>query len=520
MASDMHPRDRAMMEGRYNALHRAYTDTGTLSPEAWSEMSSIYERLSPIMEAEAAQYEAETQPTIRARTPTTQEAVAGYIGDKLSDFLPNSSSRSFYRFGHRAADLLDLLPYTGTLMAGDQARRDYNEGNYGSAALNAGFAALDALPFVGAAARSIPSDAIYAGRSLLEGDPRGLLEAVSPTRPRQSLSAMRTDNPGGRWLEGKVRAADEYASTSSNPFAQTRLYGSPTGYYDEVLDLPVSRLFNVKGSVGELRYPGEAQYDALAAKVAEEGWNPTPILVGVNDRGVPYVIEGNTRLALARNLGEQTIPAEVKYFIGGEDVADMRFSPDRIRRFERQPETPASLPPLSDAQRTQIAGTLPTETKAADILGPSARGLDDGAGLGLGARELGFDAFEPFPREGFIPTYTDPSAIPSQSYDRLTNFNVLNVVPREVRDDIVEDIGRVIAPGGRGLITTRGRDVLTAKGVPGPEPMSLITSRDTYQKGFRQQELQDYLRYILGSNFEVRPQRLGPAGAEITRVRR
>ena len=153
MASDMHPRIRARMEGRYNALHRAYTDTGTLSPEAWSEMSSIYERLSPIMEAEAAQYEAETQPAIRAYTPTTQEAVAYRIGDTLSGVLPNSS----YRVGHRVSNLLDLLPGTGTLMAGDQARRDYNEGNYGSAALNTGFAALDAIPGFRKARRALLS---------------------------------------------------------------------------------------------------------------------------------------------------------------------------------------------------------------------------------------------------------------------------------------------------------------------------------------------------------------------------
>ncbi len=224
MASDMHPRDRAMMEGRYNALHRAYTDTGTLSPEAWSEMSSIYERLSPIMEAEAAQYEAETQPAIRAYTPTTQEAVAGYIGDRLSGVLPNSS----YRVGHRVSNLLDLLPGTGTLMAGDQARRDYNEGRYGSAALNAGFAALDALPFVGAAARSIPSDAVYAGRSLLEGDPRGLLEAVSPTRPRQSLSAMRPETSAqqtARLLrEGRGAEVTDDLYAAADPQELHRLY--------------------------------------------------------------------------------------------------------------------------------------------------------------------------------------------------------------------------------------------------------------------------------------------------------
>jgi len=45
--------------------------------------------------------------------------------------------------------------------------------------------------------------------------------------------------------------------------------------------------------------------------------------------------------------------------------------------------------------------------------------------------------------------------------------------------------------------------------------MSIITSRDTYQKGFRPDELQEYLRYMLGDRFEIDRLNLGPAGAAI-----
>lgn len=203
-----------------------------------------------------------------------------------------------------------------------------------------------------------------------------------------------------------------------------------------------------------------------------------------------------------------------------DDIVDRLNQPGQMPTTYANP-IPGLLPPLSNAQKTQIAGTFPTYQKALGILdtvAPEGQALDFGAGLGM-SRDLGFDTFEPFPRAGFEPTYRSAADIPDASYDRLTNLNVLNVVPREIRDSIVEDIGRVIRPGGAGVITTRGRDVMAAKGAPGPEPMSLITSADTYQKGFTQAELQDYLRYMLGTNFDVSPLRLGPAGALIQRAR-
>lgn len=179
-----------------------------------------------------------------------------------------------------------------------------------------------------------------------------------------------------------------------------------------------------------------------------------------------------------------------------------------------------NLPPAENAQRTQISGTTPTYTKAKALLDkyqPEGKTIDFGAGLGEGAKVLGADTYEPFPRTGFEPTYRTPSDIPDETYHRLTNLNVLNVVPKATRDTIVKDIGRVLAPGGRAVITTRGRDVLTAAGETGPEAMSKITTRGTYQKGFTPEELHNYVRDTLGDGYDVERVKLGPAGVVVTK---
>jgi hypothetical protein len=176
------------------------------------------------------------------------------------------------------------------------------------------------------------------------------------------------------------------------------------------------------------------------------------------------------------------------------------------------------LPEAKASQKTQIRGTEPTYRKAYEILErekPGGRTLDYGAGLGHGSKLMGAESFEPFPREGFSPTFIRPEDIPTEEFDRLVNLNVLNVMPREMRDATVENIGRVMRPGGMGIVTTRGRDVLNAAGEAGPEPMSKITSIGTYQKGFTPEELREYLEYILGRDYSVSKLGLGPAGAMI-----
>lgn len=192
------------------------------------------------------------------------------------------------------------------------------------------------------------------------------------------------------------------------------------------------------------------------------------------------------------------------------------------RRGARMDMAGSKLPPLENAQKTQLgASTLPSYEKAARLLGGEGSFLDFGAGRGQGAAAIGADTFEPYPREGFSPTYTSAADIPDASYNRLASLNVLNVMPRDVRDQAVQDIGRVLTPGGRAVVTTRGRDVLNAKGAPGDEPMSIVTTADTYQKGFTQPELRDYMQSTLGEGFTVSnlPEKIGQAGVMVERVK-
>ena len=145
-----------------------------------------------------------------------------------------------------------------------------------------------------------------------------------------------------------------------------------------------------------------------------------------------------------------------------------------------------------DAQKTQITTTTATYEKAKDIL-PKGNTLDFGAGKGVGAKKVGSDTYEPFADKSFSPTYTNAKDIPSNSYDNVTSLNVLNVVKPETRSEIVQDIGRILKPGGTGIITTRGMDVFgnsknPVRGILADEPRAVITSSGTYQKGFTQKE--------------------------------
>jgi hypothetical protein len=221
--------------------------------------------------------------------------------------------------------------------------------------------------------------------------------------------------------------------------------------------------------------------------------------------------DGSPRLANGASARKM-----VKYIL-----KDQKFGVGGIaKKIAKNIAKDIELPPASNSARTQIVGTMPTYEKARDILGKEgiqgADIIDFGAGKGLGSTSMKADSFEPYP-QGWYPTYTKSEDIPSDKYKGLLNLNVLNVLDPEMRAHTVKEIGRVMQPeGGTGLITTRGRDVMnTIGGRKGPEPMSIITSRDTYQKGFEPNELREYIKYILGSDFEYEPLNLGPAGVKV-----
>jgi hypothetical protein len=286
-----------------------------------------------------------------------------------------------------------------------------------------------------------------------------------------------------------------------------------------------NRLFSLSGNIEENANLHPAFPFILKGRKESEAFTPAPKEIVLENYVNKYMKENKGKkpgtFALTRGyppsveVDEPLVERLFKSGYAGGGLAK-KFGKKMAERLAKDIE----LPPAENSARTQIVGTLPTYEKARDILGKEgikgADIIDFGAGKGLGSTSMKADSFEPYP-QGWYPTYTKSEDIPSEKYKGLLNLNVLNVLDPEMRAHTVKEIGRVMQPeGGTGLITTRGRDVMnTIGGKAGPEPMSIITSRDTYQKGFEPNELREYIKYILGGDFEYEPLNLGPAGVKI-----
>lgn len=163
--------------------------------------------------------------------------------------------------------------------------------------------------------------------------------------------------------------------------------------------------------------------------------------------------------------------------------------------------------------KTQRANTLPTYQKAFDILGVTEGDdvLDYGAGMGLGAeaaklRGANVTTFEPFPQKDFKPDFTSPQDVPAESATKVLNMNVLNVLPPEERAQAVLTIGKALKPGGSAVINVRpAGDVNAAKTKVKSEDGWIVGTGDerTFQKGFTQKELKEYITSTLGDGFVV-----------------
>jgi len=160
-----------------------------------------------------------------------------------------------------------------------------------------------------------------------------LLTEFAVPRARQK-PRLRTDNPGGEWLKRERARADERG---------TKISGAETASLKRPIELDPQKLAVIPGAAGERRVPGDPKYDRLRPSIAAEGFRQdSPILVGVNHRGEPYIIEGNTRTAVARDLGIDRIPAEVRYFAGGEGV-EGPMMPELLEKY--MPASELSLDP-------------------------------------------------------------------------------------------------------------------------------------------------------------------------------
>ena len=211
--------------------------------------------------------------------------------------------------------------------------------------------------------------------------------------------------------------------------------------------------------------------------------------------------------------------------VAEEEIADLK----EIEAMVRTAGGPEIVP--ENSQRTQRPGTEASYSKVHqffDAIGaPSEGGLDGvldyGAGLGHSAKWG--HTYEPYPRKDrdFRPSWVDPSEVPEGKFNRVTNLHVLNVVPPDVRHEIVDGIGRAMAPGGHAVIMTRSRsDVASTKnkidannGDPGAYHIGDPNNPGsvTYQKGFTPAELQEYVSGRLGPDYSVQKASIGSAPA-------
>lgn len=140
----------------------------------------------------------------------------------------------------------------------------------------------------------------------------------APTMPK-----LKVDNPGGDWLQSKLQYAQE-AREGARPNTYRSTLGTSegvTGYFTERLYLDPKTLQNIAGSVGEERYrPDPTKIENLRRSIAETGYEESPILIQVREDGVPFVVEGNHRIIEGIESGRPTIPVELRYLRGAEDV--------------------------------------------------------------------------------------------------------------------------------------------------------------------------------------------------------
>ena len=173
--------------------------------------------------------------------------------------------------------------------------------------------------------------------------PPTYIKRKAPIKKKLKDYGFRTDNPatkgytgGEEWLKNKQKGAEK----SGDP---TLLRGPITGYLgreSNPLFINTNALLELKGASGEKRYPGESQYDSLRARVEERGFDPeqkyspddeygSSVIVGVNHKGEAFIIEGNTRVAVANDLNVPSLRVEVRYFNGAENVKGP-YSPENI----------------------------------------------------------------------------------------------------------------------------------------------------------------------------------------------
>ena len=205
--------------------------------------------------------------------------------------------------------------------------------------------------------------------------------------------------------------------------------------------------------------------------------------------------------------------------------------------------------------KTAITSTIGTYKKVNNMLTDLNKNnvLDFGAGIGIGTRQftnkkvLSYEPFVPSEKilkskikfegklfKGRLPDYTNVDDILIKegfgSKDAVVNLNVLNVIADKTqRANAVKNISQLIKEDGLAVITTRGPEVakqadLSKNAIEFSDGFIFGKgSERTFQKGYSQKELEEYIKSILGNGFKVEKipgkYKIGTSGVIIKKIK-
>lgn len=172
------------------------------------------------------------------------------------------------------------------------------------------------------------------------------------------------DNPGGEWLESKQARAAKHPDMKFMTGSTTGVIGGRSDVF-----LPTHILKGIAGLNDEVRTAGVHKYDSLLADAQKNGFDPdqqnNKVVVGVNHYGQPYLLEGNTRVAVAHFLGIPKIKAEVRYWNGAENV-DGPMHPEKV--FGMASDSPDITKAGGGRIHANGGGVMDLRSKAAQVI--------------------------------------------------------------------------------------------------------------------------------------------------------
>ena len=327
---------------------------------------------------------------------------------------------------------------------------------------------------------------------------------------------------------------------------QTDLETQTDKWYSEAV-----RLSGVSGTgtelvLGRLTGPGAREPWYLFAPVfsilKDAGDIPKNIYQGNTDKATQIFMERIAPLPTWRRWIGKLFPGEELTFPVSETTPS-----DKLKFGIGGAVAKAATKYLIKRGNTAITTTKGTYAKTNKIFDDFKinKVHDFGSGKGVGSKEFKdkiVTSHEPFvPAEdiikakGKLPNYKTADEVifndGIKSKDGIVNLNVLNVIERpSERIKVVDQIGKLLSDDGKAIITTRsGNDVVnqakTSKNAIKYLDGYLFGTKDkTFQKGFSQKELEEFVEKILGKEFKVEkiPSKygIGTSGVLISRVKK